>query len=385
MKRIYLDNNATTALAPQVIEAMVEELKMGPSNPSSTHSFGRSANKRLSLAREAISDYLGVHPQEMIFTGSGTEALNLAITGSCLAGPRPAGHIITSPIEHAAVHQTLKELGHPLTYLPVGPSGHVQVKDVERALTDSTSLIVLSAVNSETGVMNPIEEIAHLIQTRQRKIPFIVDGVALLGKESFSIPQGVSAMAFSGHKIHGPKGIGLLFARKDFKLSPIITGGMQERMRRAGTENLAGIIGFAKAIELIEPSAFDSIRTLRNQFEQGLMEKIPGLRINGSGLRVCNTSNLYFPNTDGETLLIHLDQIGIAASIGSACSSGALEPSRALLEMGCSQAEARASIRFSLSRFTTHEEITQAINLITSSLIECDPISHKKAISRPSG
>ena len=357
MKRIYLDNNATTFLDPRVLEAMVEELAQGPSNPSSVHFEGREAKKRLSFARKTIASYLGTSPQNLIFTGSGTEALNLAIHGA-----KPRGPIITSPIEHAAVYNTLKELGLPLVYLPVDKRGHVDPADLESAIQADTSLIVLSAVNSETGVKNPIVEIASIAHAR--KIPFLVDGVALLGKEPVTLHPGISAMAFSAHKLHGPKGVGLLACHKSFKLAPQITGGGQEKMLRSGTENLAGIIGFAKAVEILE-APYPHVGTLRDHFESELKKLFPEIKVNGTGPRVGNTSNLIFPHFDGETLLIHLDQAGVSASMGSACSSGALHPSRTLLEMGCTREEALSSIRFSLSRFTTQEEIDQALAVLT--------------------
>ncbi|MBS0628972.1 MAG: cysteine desulfurase [Verrucomicrobia bacterium] len=354
MQKIFLDNNGTTQVDPRVAAAILAELEAGPSNPSSIHSFGRAAHQRLARAREQIAAYLGVRPNELVFTSSGTEALNLAILGMKLRS-----NVITSQIEHAAVYETVKRLGNPVVYLPVGPEGHVQVADIEEIATPD-SVIILSAVNSETGVKNPIEEIAQIAERLQ--IPFIVDGVAWLGKELFQIPRGVSAMAFSGHKIHGPKGIGLLFIRKGCKLEPLLTGGGQEGLRRAGTENLPGIIGLAKAIELLElelPEAILRMERLRNQLEAGH-------RVNGTGPRVCNTSSITFPGVDGEALLIQLDLQGVAASMGSACASGSLEPSRVLLSMGLSRSEALSTLRFSLSRLTTEAEISLASSLLNT-------------------
>ncbi len=353
MQRVFLDNNGTTQIDPRVAAAVMEELEMGPSNPSSIHSFGREAHQRLSKARESIASYLQVQPSELIFTSSGTEALNLA-----LLGLKPKGSIISSKIEHAAVHNTLTNMDNPITYLPVGKEGHVHAVDLRNAISNETGLIVLSAVNSETGVKNPIDEIAKIAQ--QYEVPLIVDGVASLGKEPVTIPHGVTAMAFSGHKIHAPKGVGLLFLRKGTKLAPQLTGGGQEAMRRAGTENLPGIIGLAKAISLIDPSTFSEMARLRDLLEKSL----DGVIVNGTGPRVCNTSSVTFPGMDGESLLIQLDMQGIAASMGSACSSGALEASRVLLDMGISREDALSTIRFSLSRFTTEEEILQLIKMV---------------------
>lgn len=357
MTYVYLDNNATTVIDPRVVEAMLVEMQEAPSNPSSIHKLGKSAHRRLNRARETIATYLHVQPNELIFTSSGTEAITLA-----LLGLHPKRHILTSPIEHASVFQTVQHLekgGCKVTYLPIDEWGHVQVQDVEAAIRPETDLIILGAVNSETGVKNPITEIAEIAE--KRKIPFIVDGVALLGKESFTIPRGVSAMAFSAHKLHGPKGVGLLYVRKGVKLEPLFFGGGQELMRRPGTENLIGIIGFAKAVELLEtelPAASLRMAQLRAQLEEG----IPGVKVNGTGPRICNLTSLTFPDMDGEALLFQLDMAGIAASMGSACSSGALEPSRVLLQMGLSKKQALSTLRFSLSRFTTEEEISKVIH-----------------------
>ncbi len=358
MKNIYLDNNATTQVDPRVVKAMLAEHEKGPSNPSSIHQFGRAAHQRLLKAREQVGNYLSVRPDELIFTSSGTESLNLAMLGL-----NATGAILTSQIEHPAVHNLLPNMGRPIHYLPVGKEGHVYVDGVKAALSSSDiRMIILSAVNGETGVKNPIDEIATL--ALDRGIPFIVDAVAWLGKEEIHIPQGVTAMTFSSHKIHGPKGVGLLFIRKGYKLEPQLIGGGQESMRRAGTENLSGIVGFAKAIELLReelPKATERMEQLRTHLENSL----EGIMVNGSGPRICNASSITFEGTDGEGLLIQLDMQGIAASMGSACSAGALEPSRILLNMGYSRKEALSTIRFSLSRFTTKEEIEQVVSILS--------------------
>ncbi|HUD02009.1 MAG TPA: cysteine desulfurase family protein, partial [Rhabdochlamydiaceae bacterium] len=348
MKKIYLDNNATTALDPRVIEAMQEVLTPIPFNSSSIHSFGQESKKLLTKSRDTIAHALHVKPQELVFTSGGTEALNLLLRGF------PASHIITSNVEHPAVRETLKSLDAKVTYLPAGLWGAIQPHQLEQALTPETDLIVLTAANNITGVKTDIAAIAHI--AHQRNIPFIVDGVQLLGKETFHIPPGVSAMAFSGHKIHGPTGIGLAFVRSSYKLSPQITGGSQEYGRRAGTENLLGIVGLAKAIELLAtelPAATNRMRTLRDKLTEGLMENLGNIVIHGEGPRICNTVHIGFPGIDGETLLLQLDLAGIAASHGSACTSGGLEPSPILLNMQIPASLARTSIRFSLSRMTT--------------------------------
>lgn len=364
MEKIYFDNNGTTKTDPRVIAAMVEEMERGPSNPSSLHSFGRAAKARLTLARESIAAQLGIAPDEIIFTSSGTEALNLALLGQKERGP-----LISSAMEHSAVYETLKRLDSPITYLTPSPDGQLSPKDLEEAIIPSTRLIVLSGANSETGVKLPLEEFAKIAE--EKKIPFVVDGVQLLGKEPFSIPKGVTAMAFSGHKFHGPKGMGLLFCRKKHPLSPLITGGGQEKTLRSGTENMPGIVGFAKAIELLQtelPEANMRMAMLRDRLEEGVQKIYPSTKVNGVGNRLCNTSNLFFEGVDGEGLLIQLDMQGIAVSMGSACSSGSHEPSRVLLQMGRSRSEAMSSLRFSLSRFTTSEEIDEALLRIRSLL-----------------
>jgi len=360
MRRIYLDNNATTGVDPRVKEAMLHELSATPSNPSSIHFFGQEARKRLLQARVSISDYLKVKNQEIIFTSGGTESLNLLIRST-------KGHIITSQVEHAAVYNTLKSLTNEVSYLPVGSWGAVQVEQIKKAIQPNTSLIVLTAVNAETGVKTDLKEIADL--ALEYKIPFVVDGVALLGKEPLTIFEGISGMAFSGHKLHAPKGIGFAFIRSCFQIPALLTGGDQEYNKRAGTENLPGIIGLAMAIELLKtelPAATLRMQRLRDHLEKGLQERVGSILINGEGARVANTSNLALMGLDGESLLLSLDRLGIAVSHGSACASGALEPSRILMNMGFPKERARASLRFTLSRWTTEEEIDLTIEAIAA-------------------
>lgn len=352
---IYLDNNATTGVDPLVKQAMLDDLSTTPANPSAVHFFGQEARNRLMKARQTIAQFLKVKPTEIIFSSGGTESLNMLL--------RPTqGHIITSNVEHSAVYNTLKS--HNPTYLPVNALGAVTPEQVKAAIRPDTKLITLTAINNETGVKTDIEAIAKIAQ--EHNIPFVVDGVALLGKELFTIPEGVSAMAFSGHKFHAPKGIGFAFIRSNFKVPPLITGGDQEYGKRAGTENLSGILGMAKAIELLQkelPLATNHMRFLRDLFEEGLREFA---QVNGDGPRSCNVSNLYFPGVDGESLLIALDQAGIAASHGSACASGALEPSRILINMGYPKERVRSSLRFSLSRWNSQDEINQTLEVLLS-------------------
>jgi cysteine desulfurase len=362
MRRIYLDNNATAFLDPRIADALSQAMQKPLGNPSSPHAFGQSAKSLLSEARRCVADFLGVKQNQIVFTSGGSEGAALTLRSFLSASKKPM-HIISSNLEHACVYETLEKLrgegGVEVTYLASGLDGCVKANDVAQAITPETQLIAIMAANNETGVINEWEAIALVAE--RHGIPFVVDGVALLGKEAFSIPQGVSAMFFSGHKIHAPQGIGFVFARK--KLKSQIWGGAQEFEMRGGTENLLGIIGLAKAIALLSSDSIAEIRKLRDHLEQKLLE-LPGIAVNGAGSRVSNTCNLAFGGVDGETLLIALDQAGVAASLGSACSSGAIEPSRVLLNMGIPLSQARSSLRFSLSRLNTSEEINEAAAII---------------------
>jgi cysteine desulfurase len=303
----------------------------------------------------------------LIFTSGGTESVNTGIRG-LLSNKKP-GHIITSNVEHSctlAACKLLETMGYTVSYLPVGPRGAVLPETVKEAIKSDTQLIALMSVNNETGVKTDIDSIS--IIAHEHHIPFFVDAVAHLGKEVVKIPLGVSAMAFSGHKIHALQGIGLLYLRSGSKLQPLIVGGEQEHGRRAGTENVLGILSLAKAIELLSKSDFGHIEKLRNRFEAHLKKEFPGILVNGEGPRISNISNLAFMGIDGETLLMNLDRAGVAASHGSACSSGSLEPSRVLLGMGLPLERVNSSIRFSLSRLTTEAEIDGALDIIVNIL-----------------
>jgi len=364
-QKIYLDNNATTALAPEVVDAIVSALPIF-GNPSSVHSFGREAKALITKTRDTIATFFGVKPAEIIFTSSGTEAINMLLRG--LFAETPRGHIITSSVEHAACYNTVKALeqaGCRVTFLDPGRFGAVTPDIIKEIILQDTRLITLMAVNNETGVKTDIEAIAQI--AKEKNIPFVVDGVALLGKEKREpIPMGVSAMAFSGHKIHAPKGVGFAFVRKSLKITPYLTGGPQESGRRGGTEDVAAICGLGRAMELMRDQLDESVvrmQQLRDYFEQELLA-LGDVVINGEGPRVCNTSNLAFLGVEGEALLMRLDLEGLAASHGSACTTGALEPSRILLNMGLSRERAASSLRFSLSRYTTQEEIERAVDCI---------------------
>jgi cysteine desulfurase len=364
--KIYLDNNASTAVDFRVVDLIIDEARKAMGNPSSTHSFGQEMRKRLIKARNMLAVILGVKSQEIIFTSGGTEGINLIIRG--VFGYHPSGHLITSNVEHACVYANAKQLeahGCEVSYLSPGLWGAVTPDAVRAALRPNTRLITLMAVNNETGVKTDIEAIARIAEEAQ--VPFVVDGVALLGKELFRIPSGVSAMCFSGHKLHAPQGTGFAFIRSQLKLHTIMNGGDQEFGRRGGTENILGILALTKAVELLAtelPAASQRMQILRDKFENTLQQEFPYITINGQGPRIVNTTNLAFKGIDGETLLMKLDREGIAASHGSACASGALEPSRVLLNMGIPLDMARSSIRFSLSRLTTEQEIDTSLNIL---------------------
>jgi len=364
--RIYLDNNATTALDPSVAEVMREMLSSPPGNPSSSHTFGQEAKKKLIKARNVIARHLNVKPGEIIFTSGGTESMNFLIKG--LVDPRLSPHIVTSNVEHSCVEETLsslEKLGCNTTYLPAGLGCRTSAADIEKAIRPDTKLLVFSAVNSETGVIQNMEELSDI--ALRHGIALVIDGVALPGKEFFSIPKGVTGIGFSAHKFHGPQGVGFVFIRSGTKITPLLTGGGQEYGLRSGTENLIGITGLSRAITLLETElapASERMKMLRDRFENALIEAIPSVQINGANPRVCNVSNLAFPGVDAETLLIQLDLNGIAASHGSACSSGSLEPSRVLTRMGVSPSLTKSSLRFSFSRYSTIEEVDYTVNCL---------------------
>lgn len=365
-KRIYLDNNATTFLDARILEKMITILSQEIGNPSSIHSFGQEAKALLTKARRNISSSLNIKAEEIVFTSGGTESLNMIIQG--LFNSHYCGHIITSDVEHDCVYQTIKLLekkGCRVSYLPAGTYGAVSADAVKQAIEKDTRLITLMAVNNVTGVKTNYEDIASIAEEKQ--IPFVVDAVALMGKELFSIPKGVSAMCFSSHKFHGPQGTGMAFIRPSLKFDSLLKGGGQENQKRAGTENLSGIVGMAEAIKLLStelPEASKRMLHLRNLLENLILQKLSNVSINGEGPRVVNTTNLCFEGIDAESLIMNLDLEGIAASHGSACSSGGLKPSRILLNMGISNKKAKNSIRLSLSRFTTEQEIYDAAKII---------------------
>ena len=357
---MYFDNNATALLDPRVKGAIQAALEHSFGNPSSAHAFGQAAKSAISEARRQIASYFKVKQSQIIFTSGGSEGAYLCIRG--LIGTH--GSIISSKIEHACVLETLEALNQKIVYLPVGLSGAIDPQDLKDSITSETKGIVLMAANNETGVMQDLYAISAIAE--HCSIPLIVDAVSYLGKEKMKIPSGVTALFFSGHKIHALQGSGFICLKARNKLIPQITGGSQEFGLRGGTENLLGIIALSKAIQILEKEedkAISHMRSMRDRLEKELLN-LPGVKQNGTGPRICNTTNLSFGKWDGESLLIALDQTGRAVSLGSACSSGAIEPSRVLLSMGVPLAEARASLRFSLSRLNTMEEIEKALSII---------------------
>lgn len=367
-ERIYLDNNASTPIDEEVLQEFTAIQKEFIGNSSSSHIFGQKLKQKLIASRQIVADYLGVRSKEVIFTSGATEALNIVIQG-IFPDSSNSGHVITSDLEHPAVYNTIQFLektrGVSATFLSPGIYGAVTKKQVAEVIRPDTKLIALMAVNNETGVKTDIDAIAAIAE--QHQIPFLVDGVALLGKESFTIPSGVTAFCASGHKIHAPKGVGIAFIKRKLKIPPLLHGGEHEFGLRAGTENVGAIVAFAKAVELLSlhlPGVTETISEMRDSFEKQVRDSLEDVIINGEGPRICNTSNLSFNDVEGETLLAILDQRGIAASHGSACASGALKPSHILVNMGFSADRVRSSVRFSFSRMNTQKEVDKAAAVV---------------------
>ncbi|MDN5348158.1 MAG: cysteine desulfurase [Clostridia bacterium] len=370
MRKVYLDHSATTPVRPEVLEAMLPYLKENFGNPSSIHSFGREAKKALEEARERVAGLIGARPEEITFTSGGTEADNLAIIGTAYANADKGRHIITSSIEHHAAldsAQFLLRHGFKVTFLPVTPEGLVRVEDVAAAITDETILISIMHVNNEVGTIQPIKEIGRL--AREKGIIFHTDAVQSVGKIPVNVDDlGVDLLTASSHKIYGPKGVGCLYIRKGTRIQPQLHGGGQERKRRPGTENLPGIVGFGKAAELagkeLEEEAARLAR-LRDKLIDGVLERIPEVQLNGHRtLRVPHNANFSFRYVEGESILLSLDMHGIAASSGSACTSGSLDPSHVLLAMGIPHEVAHGSVRMTLGKDNTEEDIDYVLEVL---------------------
>ena len=365
--KVYLDNNATTKVDEEVVKAMIPYFSEYYGNPFSLHLFGNETGLAVTQARQTIADILKAKPNEIIFTASGSEADNLAIRGIAKAYKHRGKHIITSTIEHPAVKNTFMDLmedGFEITMVPVDENGVMIMDEFKKALREDTILVSVMHANNEVGTFQPIEEIAKI--TKERKIIFHVDAVQTMGKvEIYPEKIGIDLLSFSGHKFHAPKGIGVLYKRDGVRLARIITGGNQEGKRRPGTSNVPYIVGLAKALQIAVANMKEEWKreeTLRNYFEDEVSKRIPEIKINGKGARrLPGTSSITFKYLEGESMLLNLSLKGIAVSSGSACSSDSLQPSHVLLAMGIPAEYAHGTLRFSLSKYTTKEEIDYTI------------------------
>jgi cysteine desulfurase len=366
VQRYYFDHNATTPVSPEVLEAMLPVMTEVYGNASSIHHFGQTARHRLDAAREQVAELLHAEPQEIVFTSGGTEADNLAIFGLT---SDTAGHVVTTAFEHPAVLAAAARLDH--TLVPVDGCGMVDPDAIRRALRSGTTVISVMHANNEVGTIQPISEIARI--AAEAGVALHSDGVQAVGKIPVNVAGlGVAMYAISGHKIGAPKGVGALFVRKGTALKPMMYGGRHERERRAGTENVAGAVALGKAAEWIgEHGDAENRRqaALRDRLERNILDRIPDTRVNGAGAsRVPNTTNVRFDGIDSDALLIALDLKGFAVSSGAACSSGAPEPSHVLLAMGLTRLEARSSIRFSLGRSNTIEQVDALVEALVDSV-----------------
>jgi cysteine desulfurase len=374
MQRSYFDHNATAPVAPEVLRVLGEALSEVYGNASSIHYFGQRARQRVEAARREVAERLSCLPQEVVFTSGGTESDNLAIFG--IARLRPGCHILTSSIEHPAVLAACERLerdGFSVTYVDPNAEGVISAQAVQAALTPNTALISIMHANNETGVLQPIEEIAAV--AREAGVLFHSDGVQAAGKVPIALNgPGPDLYSLSGHKMGAPKGVGALFVRKGVTLDPILYGGRHERERRAGTENVPGIVALGKAATLKFDMA--GVASLRDRLERGILARVPAASVNGAGVpRLPNTTNIRFDGIGGEAMTIALDLRGYAVSSGSACSSGAVEPSHVLLAMGLKPEEARSSVRFSLGPENTPQEVDGLIEAVAESA------SHLRRIS----
>jgi cysteine desulfurase len=386
-RRIYLDNNATTPVLPEVLEAMHPYFGEHFGNASSIHHHGQETRAAVERARDSVASLLGSRAAEIVFSSGGTEGDNLAISGLT----RDGDHIITSSIEHHAVLHACKhreETGCEVTYLPVDTRGLVDSDDVRRALRPNTRLISIILANNETGVLQPVEEIGKI--AAEADVYFHIDAVQAAAKVPIDVKRiYCDALTISGHKMHAPQGVGALYIRKGTHLQPLFYGGRHERSRRAGTENVPGIVGLGKAAEMamqgFERGDDKKMSALRDRLQQGLLAQVDEAGVNGEGApRVPNTSNIYFDHIDGEAMVISLDLKGLAVSTGAACSSGAIEPSHVLTAMGLGSDRARASLRFSLGKQNTGEDIDFALALVPEAvarLRELSPMYGKQVVT----
>jgi cysteine desulfurase len=370
MRRIYFDHNATTPVDPEVLSAMLPFFAETYGNASSIHTFGQQARAAVEQAREHVARLVGSRAAEIVFTSGGTESDNLAILGIVRAARAERKHVITTAIEHHAVLNTCQALeaeGIEVTYLPVSASGVVDPDAVREALRPHTLLVSVMTANNELGTIQPIEEIGRI--AAEADVWFHTDAVQAAGKLPLDVKRlGVDLLSLSGHKLYAPKGVGALYVRSGTRLAPQAFGGHHERDRRPGTENVPGIVAIGRAAELALaklPAEPARLAALRDRFEQAILDSIPATRVNGAAApRVANTTNITFSFIEGESLVIALDLQGIACSTGAACSSGAIEPSHVLTAIGLPPAEARASLRFSLGRTNTAEDVDHALSVL---------------------
>lgn len=370
MDTVYLDNAATTAVSPEVMEAMLPWFTEHYGNPSSIHATGRDARKAVENARRQVAAALNAQPGEIYFTAGGSESDNWALKGVAFANRKKGSHIITTAIEHHAILHTcawLEKQGFSVTYLPVDAEGRVSPEEVEKAIREDTVLISVMAANNEIGTLQPIEEIGRI--ARAHKVLFHTDAVQAVGAIPLDVQAlNVDLLSLSGHKFHGPKGIGALYIRRGTRVDTLIHGGAQERGQRAGTENLPGIVGLGRAIELaVEnlPEKAARVAALRDRLMDGILAAIPDVRVNGSRThRLPNNANVSVRYIEGESMLLRLDLAGIAASSGSACTSGSLDPSHVLLAIGLPHEVAHGSLRMTLSTDTTDADIDRVLEVL---------------------
>ena len=366
MKTVYVDNNATTKVAPEVLEAMLPYFSEFYGNPSSMHFFGGQVQKKVDEAREKVADFLGAEASEVVFTSCGTESDNAAILGTVDSYPEKR-HLITTRVEHPAVGNLstyLGRKGYRVTELSVDREGRLDLDELRESITEETTIVTIMYANNETGVIFPVEEAGEIVKAKG--VPFHTDAVQAAGKISLNLKKStIDMLSISGHKLHAPKGIGVLYIRKGTKFSPFLIGGHQEKGRRGGTENVPYIIGLGKACELAKKSLNEEntrVKALRDYLEAKLLEKIPNTLVNGDRKnRLPNTVSVSFEYVEGESILLLLSDLGICASSGSACTSGSLEPSHVLRAMGVPFTAAHGSIRFSLSVYNTKEEMDYII------------------------
>ncbi len=384
----YFDHNATTFLAPEVAETLSAAVRECYGNASSIHREGQRARQQLEQARNTIAKFLGGSAGEVVFTSGGTEANNLAILGLVRNLPGERKHVVTSAIEHPCVLESCRQLereGVSITYAAVGPDGAVNVAEIARHIRQETVLVSLMHANNETGAIQPVAEVAPVVEERRKAGQCIYlhsDGVQAFGKLPVHVADlGLDLYAVSAHKIFGPKGVGALYVRKGVPLRGIQLGGRHERERRAGTENVPGAVAFARAIELCERDSQMDVAGLRDSFEREIKSAIHEVEVNAAGVqRLPNTSNLLFRGVSGESLVIALDMAGMAVSSGSACSSGSVEPSHVLLAMGRSRQEARSSVRFSFGRYNTTRELNALVEAVSASVARLRKSAGKESL-----